>query len=146
MCVFFCVQVGCEDDVVLVDGPQGPEERRFMLHYSFPPFCTGEVRATSYFGTACSAAARLTVGHCLLHCWQIDRLREPSRREIGHGALAQRALEPVMPEMGVDSSWPFPVRVNAETLASNGSSSMVCVEQMCTAAALDFRGLLHCME
>eukprot|EP00967_Tisochrysis_lutea_P041137 scaffold49396_cov19-Tisochrysis_lutea.AAC.1 len=56
---------------------------------------------------------------------EVDQLREPSRRELGHGALAKRALQPVLPALEADD-WPFCLRVNSETLASNGSSSMVC--------------------
>ncbi|KAF5827312.1 ribosomal protein S5 domain 2-type protein [Dunaliella salina] len=90
--------VGNATDHAIVDGPCGPQPLPFMLHYSFPPFCTNEV----------------------------DQLREPSRRELGHGALAKRALQPVVPTLEADD-WPFSLRVNSETLASNGSSSMAAV-------------------
>src|SRR6266498_3934191 len=68
-------------------------ERRFMHHYNFPPYSVGE---TGF-------------------------MRGPKRRDIGHGALAQRALEPVIP--GVDE-FPYTIRLVSETLESNGSSSM----------------------
>uniref|UniRef100_A0A7S3VID6 polyribonucleotide nucleotidyltransferase n=1 Tax=Dunaliella tertiolecta TaxID=3047 RepID=A0A7S3VID6_DUNTE len=90
--------VGNAIEHAVVDGPYGPQHQPFMLHYSFPPFCTNEV----------------------------DQLREPSRRELGHGALAKRALQPVLPALEADD-WPFCLRVNSETLASNGSSSMAAV-------------------
>jgi polyribonucleotide nucleotidyltransferase len=68
-------------------------ERRYMHHYNFPPFSVGET----------------------------GMLRGPKRRDIGHGALAQRALEPVIPPA---SDFPYTIRVVSETLESNGSSSM----------------------
>ncbi|MBC7878413.1 MAG: polyribonucleotide nucleotidyltransferase [Anaerolineales bacterium] len=67
--------------------------KRYMHHYSFPPFSTGEVKM----------------------------LRGQSRREIGHGALAERALEPVLP---AEESFPYAIRVVSEALSSNGSTSM----------------------
>ena len=70
--------------------------KRFMHHYNFPPFSTGEVKP----------------------------LRGQSRREVGHGALAERALEPVIP---AEESFPYTLRVVSEVLASNGSSSMASV-------------------
>jgi polyribonucleotide nucleotidyltransferase len=72
------------------------ETKRYMHHYNFPPFSTGEVKS----------------------------LRGQSRREIGHGALAERALEPVIPEK-VD--FPYTIRLVSEVMASNGSSSMASV-------------------
>ncbi len=69
------------------------KEKRYMHHYSFPPFSTGEVKM----------------------------LRGQSRREIGHGALAERALEPVLPAA---ESFPYAIRVVSEALSSNGSTSM----------------------
>lgn len=69
------------------------KEKRYMHHYSFPPFSTGEVKM----------------------------LRGQSRREIGHGALAERALEPVLP---ASESFPYAIRVVSEALSSNGSTSM----------------------
>ena len=70
--------------------------KRYMHHYNFPPFSTGEVKP----------------------------LRGQSRREVGHGALAERALEPVIPAA---ESFPYTLRVVSEVLASNGSSSMASV-------------------
>ncbi|XPV75231.1 MAG: polyribonucleotide nucleotidyltransferase [Desulfovibrio sp.] len=74
----------------------GDETKRFMLHYNFPPYCVGEARF----------------------------LRGPSRREIGHGALAEKALRPVMPTA---EEFPFTMRVVSEVMESNGSSSMASV-------------------
>ncbi len=70
--------------------------KRFMHQYNFPPFSTGEVRP----------------------------LRGPSRREIGHGALAERALEPVIPD---EDTFPYTIRLVSEVLSSNGSTSMASV-------------------
>jgi polyribonucleotide nucleotidyltransferase len=70
--------------------------KRFMLHYNFPPFSVGEV----------------------------GFMRGPGRREIGHGALAERALQPVIPE---EASFPYTLRVVSDILESNGSSSMASV-------------------
>ncbi|GAB4502736.1 MAG: polyribonucleotide nucleotidyltransferase [Anaerolineales bacterium] len=72
------------------------DSKRYMHHYNFPPYCTGEVKP----------------------------LRGQSRREIGHGALAERALEPVIP---AEESFPYTLRLVSEVLASNGSSSMASV-------------------
>jgi polyribonucleotide nucleotidyltransferase len=74
----------------------GETSKRFMLHYNFPPYCVGEARM----------------------------LRAPSRREVGHGALAERALTPVLP---TPEQFPFTMRVVSEVLESNGSSSMASV-------------------
>ncbi|MFZ5856149.1 MAG: polyribonucleotide nucleotidyltransferase [Chloroflexota bacterium] len=75
----------------------GPtDSKRYMHHYNFPPFSTGEVKP----------------------------LRGQSRREVGHGALAERALEPVIP---AEETFPYTLRVVSEVLASNGSSSMASV-------------------
>ncbi|MER3499888.1 MAG: polyribonucleotide nucleotidyltransferase [Candidatus Fervidibacterota bacterium] len=72
------------------------ETKRFMHQYNFPPYSTGEVRP----------------------------LRGPSRREIGHGALAERALEPVIPD---EDTFPYTIRLVSEVLSSNGSTSMASV-------------------
>lgn len=72
------------------------DTKRYLHHYNFPPFCTGEVKP----------------------------LRGQSRREVGHGALAERALEPVIPS---EESFPYTLRLVSEVLASNGSSSMASV-------------------
>ena len=82
------------------------QERRFMHHYNFPPFSVGE---TGF-------------------------MRGPKRRDIGHGALAQRALEPMIPD---ESEFPYTIRIVSETLESNGSSSMgsVCASTLALLAA-----------
>ncbi|WP_457641352.1 polyribonucleotide nucleotidyltransferase [Persephonella sp.] len=75
---------------------EGEERKRFMLHYNFPPFSTGEARPP----------------------------RAPSRREIGHGNLAERAIEPLIPD---EEEFPYVIRVVSEILESNGSTSMATV-------------------
>ncbi len=88
--------LGTGDDEQIVDG-LGPEyAKKFMLHYNFPPFATGEVK----------------------------RIMGPGRREIGHVALAERALEPVLP---TPQQFPYVVRLVSDILESNGSSSMASV-------------------
>ncbi len=79
-----------------LDNLSPTDSKRYMHHYNFPPFSTGEVKP----------------------------LRGQSRREVGHGALAERALEPVIP---AEESFPYTLRVVSEVLASNGSSSMASV-------------------
>lgn len=88
--------LGSERDEQHLEGLGGDVYRRFMLHYNFPPFCVGEVRP----------------------------LRGPSRRDIGHGTLARRGIEAVLPE---GESFPYTLRVVSEVLESNGSSSMATV-------------------
>src|SRR3954464_92649 len=88
--------LGTADDQQKVETVDGETWKRFMLHYNFPPFSVGEVKF----------------------------LRGPGRREIGHGALAERALTPMMPG---EESFPYTVRVVSEILESNGSSSMASV-------------------
>jgi polyribonucleotide nucleotidyltransferase len=88
--------LGTADDQQKVETVDGETWKRFMLHYNFPPFSVGEVKF----------------------------LRGPGRREIGHGALAERALSPMMP---TEEAFPYTVRVVAEILESNGSSSMASV-------------------
>lgn len=91
------VTLGPKKDSQSVDAVTGGEgEKQFMLHYNFPPYCVGEV----------------------------GRLGMTSRREIGHGNLAERSLVPVLPD-----NYPYAVRVVSEIMGSNGSSSMasVCV-------------------
>jgi polyribonucleotide nucleotidyltransferase len=85
-----------------IDGLTGEEWKRFYLHYNFPPFCTGETKF----------------------------LRGPARREIGHGALAERALEKIVPSK---EEFPYTIRIVSETLESNGSSSMAAVCGGCMA-------------
>ncbi len=88
--------LGSERDEQHVEGLSGDAYSRFMLHYNFPPFCVGEVRP----------------------------LRGPSRRDIGHGTLARRGVEAVLP---AGDSFPYTLRVVSEVLESNGSSSMATV-------------------
>ncbi len=94
--------LGVGRDALTVEDLHGREERRFFLHYNFPPFSVGEVRP----------------------------LRGTGRREFGHGALATRALLPVLPEA---DRFPYVVRVVSDILASNGSSSMASVCAGCLA-------------
>jgi len=88
--------LGATSEEQKVDGLQEEEAKRFMLHYNFPPYSTGEVRP----------------------------MRGPGRREIGHGALAERALECFIPP---EDEFPYTIRVVSEILESNGSSSMATV-------------------
>jgi len=88
------VTLGTSRDANIIDMPSYEGEERFYLHYNFPPFCTGEARP----------------------------LRGTSRREVGHGNLAQRGLKGMIPE-----DCPYTVRVVSEVLESNGSSSMATV-------------------
>jgi polyribonucleotide nucleotidyltransferase len=94
--VLASVTLGTRKDAQSVDQVFDTSDRRFFLHYNFPPFCTGEVKM----------------------------LRGTSRREIGHGYLAERALTAVLPK---DEDFPYTIRVNADVLESNGSSSMASV-------------------
>ena len=80
----------------MIDGIDPIERKRYMHHYNFPPFCTGEP----------------------------GFMRGPKRREIGHGALAERAVFPVIPSM---EEFPYTLRLVSEVLGSNGSSSMASV-------------------
>jgi polyribonucleotide nucleotidyltransferase len=88
--------LGSSGDSQTLDNLNPLKSKRYMHHYNFPPFSTGEVKP----------------------------LRGQSRREIGHGALAERALLPVIPEK---NEFPYTIRVVSEVLASNGSSSMASV-------------------
>jgi polyribonucleotide nucleotidyltransferase len=88
--------LGTKNDEQKIESFEGDVYRRFMLHYNFPPFSTGEVKR---FGTA-------------------------GRREIGHGALAHRAIEAVLPSK---DEFPYTIRVVSDILESNGSSSMATV-------------------
>jgi polyribonucleotide nucleotidyltransferase len=94
--------LGTGVDQQRLDVLEGESFKRFMLHYNFPPFSVGEVKM----------------------------LRGPGRREIGHGALAERALLSVLPE---EESFPYTVRVVSDILESNGSSSMATVCGGCLA-------------
>jgi polyribonucleotide nucleotidyltransferase len=88
--------LGTDRDAQVIDAIEGERRERFMLHYNFPPYCTGE---TGMVGS-------------------------PKRREIGHGRLAKRGVQAVMPK---DDSFPYVVRVVSEITESNGSSSMASV-------------------
>ncbi len=92
------VTLGTADDEQRIDSIDvaGETTKSFMLHYNFPPFSTGEVKM----------------------------IRGTSRREIGHGALAERALQPLLPQY---EDFPYTLRVVSEILESNGSSSMATV-------------------
>ncbi|WP_189089458.1 polyribonucleotide nucleotidyltransferase [Deinococcus ruber] len=88
--------LGTERDAVLIDDLTAETEDKFMLHYNFPPYSTGEVK----------------------------RVGGQSRREIGHGNLAKRAIRAVLPSF---ESFPYTIRLVGEVLESNGSSSMATV-------------------
>ncbi len=91
------VTLGTTDDTQSYDAyTGGPNEKRFMLHYNFPNFSVGET----------------------------GRIMGPSRREIGHGALAERSIAPVIPNI---EDFPYAVRITAEIMESNGSTSMAAV-------------------
>lgn len=94
--VLAVVTFGTSEDEQKINSLMGETYKSFMLHYNFPPFCVGEV----------------------------SPLRSPSRREIGHGALAERALLPVLPS---NERFPYTIRIVSEVLESNGSSSMATV-------------------
>ena len=88
--------LGASGDVQIIDGLGEEESKRYMHHYNFPAFSVGETRP----------------------------MRGPGRREIGHGALAERALEPVIPP---ESEFPYTLRLVSEVLSSNGSTSQASV-------------------
>jgi polyribonucleotide nucleotidyltransferase len=88
--------LGTSSDEQIVDELAGKSSKSFMLHYNFPPFSVGEV----------------------------SPMRNPGRREIGHGALAERSIAPVLPS---SETFPYTIRVVSEILESNGSSSMATV-------------------
>ncbi len=88
--------LGTGRDAQLIDAIEGERKEPFMLHYNFPPYCVGE---TGFVGS-------------------------PKRREIGHGRLAKRGVQAVMPDM---EDYPYVVRVVSEITESNGSSSMASV-------------------
>jgi len=94
--------LGTSEDAQILDWLEGESKKRFMLHYNFPPFSVGEVKF----------------------------LRGPGRREIGHGALAERALLPLMPD---NEQFPYTIRLVSDILESNGSSSMasICGGSLC---------------
>lgn len=88
--------LGAPSEAQMLDGIVEEEDKRFMHHYNFPPYSVGESRP----------------------------LRGPGRREIGHGALGERAVLPVIPEEG---DFPYTIRVVSEVLESNGSSSQAAI-------------------
>ncbi|MDF2649903.1 MAG: polyribonucleotide nucleotidyltransferase [Paenibacillus sp.] len=88
--------LGALGDVQILDGLDLTETKRFMHHYNFPPFSVGEARP----------------------------LRPPGRREIGHGALGERALEPIIPN---EVEFPYTIRLVSEVLESNGSTSQASI-------------------
>src|SRR5712692_9306909 len=88
--------LGTSDDMQRLEVFEGEAKKRFMLHYNFPPFSVGEVAF----------------------------LRGAGRREIGHGALAERSISNVLPD---EDKWPYAMRVVSDILESNGSSSMATV-------------------
>jgi len=88
--------IGALGDVQILDGLGTEESKRYMHHYNFPSYSTGEVRP----------------------------LRGPGRREIGHGALAEKALEPLIPS---EEEFPYTIRLVSEVLSSNGSTSQASV-------------------
>lgn len=90
------VTLGSREDEQIIDALQGEYTKRFTLHYNFPPFSTGETKP----------------------------LRSPGRREVGHGALAERALKRMVPS---EDLFPYTIRIVSEILESNGSSSMASV-------------------
>jgi len=94
--VFTVTTLGAVGDVQVLDGLGADEFKRYMHHYNFPPYSVGEVRM----------------------------MRGPGRREIGHGALAEKALEPVIP---TEVEFPYTIRLVSEVLSSNGSTSQASV-------------------
>ena len=88
--------LGTSDDMQRLEGFEGEAKKRFLLHYNFPPFSVGEVAF----------------------------MRGAGRREIGHGALAERAISAMLP---AEEKWPYAMRVVSDILESNGSSSMATV-------------------
>ncbi len=88
--------LGTPRDMQIVDGLLEEYKKRFMLHYNFPPFSVGEIRP----------------------------IRGPGRREIGHGALAEKSIETVLPDT---ADFPYTIRIVADMLESNGSTSMATI-------------------
>ena len=88
--------LGSGDDEQIIDALKGEYVKKFTLHYNFPPFSTGETKP----------------------------MRSPGRREVGHGALAERALKRVLP---TEEAFPYTIRLVSEVLESNGTSSMASV-------------------
>ncbi|MEI6843337.1 MAG: polyribonucleotide nucleotidyltransferase [bacterium] len=94
--VLSVLTLGGPSDAQIIDGMESQMEKKFMLHYNFPPYSTGE----------------------------IGRMGGTNRRMIGHGALAEKALVPVLPNKDL---FPYTIRLVAESMASNGSTSMASV-------------------
>lgn len=94
--VLTATTLGAIGDVQVLDGLGDEEYKRYIHHYNFPPYSTGEVRM----------------------------VRGPGRREIGHGALAERALEPMIPS---ENEFPYTIRLVSEVLSSNGSTSQASI-------------------
>lgn len=94
--VLTALTLGTISEVQMLEGLDDEESKRYMHHYNMPPYATGEAK----------------------------QLRSPGRREIGHGALAERSLEPVIPS---ETEFPYSLRLVSEVLSSNGSSSMASV-------------------
>ncbi|HEY4716016.1 MAG TPA: polyribonucleotide nucleotidyltransferase [bacterium] len=88
--------LGTDSDSQIIDALEGESYKSFMLHYNFPPFSVGETKP----------------------------MRSPGRREIGHGALAERSILPVLPS---EEKFPYTIRIVSDILQSNGSSSMASV-------------------
>jgi polyribonucleotide nucleotidyltransferase len=88
--------LGTKEDQQILEELEGEQKKRFMLHYNFPPYSVGEIK----------------------------RLSGPGRREIGHGNLAERALQPLLPSL---DDFPYTIQVSSDILESNGSSSMASV-------------------
>jgi len=93
---FVTSTLGTTDDAKKVESYDREYWKKYLLHYNFPPFSVGEARF----------------------------MRGPGRREIGHGHLAERAVEPVLP---TDEDWPYVIRTVSDILESNGSSSMATI-------------------
>ncbi len=94
--VLSILTLGAPSEAQLIEGMEYQGKKRFFHHYNFPPYSTGEVK----------------------------RIGPPSRREIGHGALVEKALLPVIPD---EDEFPYTIRVVSEVLCSNGSTSMASV-------------------
>ena len=94
--VLTALTLGTGQDEQIIDDLSTRERKRYMHHYDFPPYSVGEARP----------------------------MRSPGRREIGHGALAERALEPMLPP---EEAWPYTMRLVSTVLESNGSTSMASV-------------------
>jgi polyribonucleotide nucleotidyltransferase len=99
--IFSALTLGAPGDSQVIDGMETKDHKRFMHHYNFPPFSTGEV----------------------------GRVGSTNRRMVGHGALAEKALLPILPNK---DSFPYTIRIVSEALSSNGSTSMgsVCASTL----------------